>query len=268
MKRDIIIKLVLLFIFIFFTLFVINIVFGVEIPKNESSGVLGEKTKTFLPPKVSSVKDPFNDITIKPYGCFINLKNQYFLQESNPYNKLNQLDSGIIIKDDSIGKQDLLRLIKTIHDNGYEKYANTLLKKYENKEATAMSLMEYATLGYLNGYKYISLYKTDLRGKGRVYFTYSPPTASSAIYKHGYDFNDSEYQDILTKPTLPVESLTPLIGDNSDSAKCGFPCLSENGEPITFKDSGGNTREYMCGSVNYPSIKDDELWAMYEITAN
>ena len=264
MERNII-KLILFVVFIFFTIFVINIVFNIEKPDKQVD-LLGGKASTFLPPKVSHVNDPFNDISIKPYGCFINLKNQYFLQENNPYDKVNQLDSGLIIKDDSIGKQELLRLIKTIKDNGYEKYARALIKKYENKEATSLSLNEYATLGYLNGYKYISLYKTSLYGKGRVYFTYSPPTTSSAIYKYGYDFSDSEYQDVLTKPTYPAESLTPLTGD-LDSTKCGFPCLSEDGKPVTFKDSQGNTREYMCGSVNHPNIKDDELWAMYEIIA-
>lgn len=267
MKRDIIIKLVLFFVFIFFTLFVINIVFNIQIPVIPYGDTLGEKKKTFLPPKVAFVNDPFKDISIKPYGCFINLKNQYFIQQKNPYSKINQLDSGLIIKDDSIGKQELLKLIKTIKENGYERYANNLIKKYKDKEATSLSLIEYATLAYLNGYKFISLYKTELNGKGRVYFTYSPPTTSSAIYKYGTDFNETEYQDILTKPTLPVESLTPLTGDTS-SIKCGFPCTSDKGEPVTFKDSQGNTREYMCGSVNYPKLQDDELWAMYEIVAS
>lgn len=246
------------------TLFFVYSIVNAVITQNttDSPNILGGKLKTFSPPKVSNVNDPFHDISLKPVGCFENLKNQYFLHEVNPYNSSVQLDSGIIIKDDSIGKKNLDRLVETIIDNGYRSYGNTLKKKMNN--LSDLSIIDYATIGYLNGYKYISVYKTDLRGKGRVYFTYSPPTLSSATYKYGYNFTDDEFKEILTPPDFPDYQLTPEVNDQSNK-KCGFPCLNSNGEPETFVDSSGVKRQYMCGSVNYPNISDPEVYSVYEI---
>jgi hypothetical protein len=244
------------------TLFFIYSIFNAVMTEDNKDppNLLEGKSKTFSPPKVSSVNDPFHDISLKPVGCFENLKNQYFIHEVNQYNSSSQLDSGIIIKDDDIGKKNLSRLIETIRDNGYISYGNTLKRKMNN--LSDLSIIDYATIGYLNGYKYISVYKTDLHGKGRVYFTYSPPTLSSATYKYGYNFTDEEFKEILTPPDFPDYELTPTL--QSDK-KCGFPCLNSKGEPETFIDSSGVKRQYMCGSVNYPNIKDPEVYALYEI---
>ena len=110
--------------------------------------------------------------------------------------------------------------------------------------------------------KYISQYKSDLHGKDTIYYTYSPPTVSSTIYKYGYDFSDEDFNSILTSPDLPDHELTPKL--NSTGPVCGFPCF-ENGKLDTFVDPQGVTRQYMCGSINYPHIKDPETYAVYEI---
>lgn len=119
-------------------------------------------------------------------------------------------------------------------------------------------------MGKLAGYNFISVSKNDVSDKEgfSMYLTYSPPTVSSAIYKYGYDFTDAAFDSIVTESDLPEYSLTPKI--NSKGLKCGFPCLI-NDKPDTFVDSSGVERQYMCGSLNYPTLKTPERFAVYKI---
>ena len=202
------------------------------------------------------------DITIEPYGCFSNLKDKFFLKSINPYSKNKQFDSGIIISDHSV-KNDLRRLIKNVLKNGYDLYGNKLLKKYKtNYDYENMPIKEIATLAKLSGYNYISIYKTGLHSKGNVYLTYSPPMKTSVtdIYNN---FNSEQYQELLEKSDLLDYKLTPELNENS--LKCGYPCLPFN-KPSTFKDSNGKIRQYMCGSISYPTIKTPPRYAVYKIT--
>ena len=154
-------------------------------------------------------------------------------------------------------------MIQQLIKNGYSKFGNKLLDKINGKkDFKSISLHEYALIGFLNGYRYISIYKDDLHGNNTVYYTYSPPTISSTIYKYGYNFSDEEFNSVSTTSDLPDHELTPEL--NAKGSVCGHPCFN-NDNLETFVDPKGTTRQYMCGSVNHPNIKDPEIYAVYEI---
>ena len=85
-------------------------------------------------------------------------------------------------------------------------------------------------------------------------------------------FSDEKYKNSLSSSDLPNYTLTPrlnnytneLENDTSKELSCGYPCLPFN-KPDTFVDSQGVTRQYMCGSVAYPTIKTPSRYAVYEI---
>ena len=222
----------------------------------------------FVPekPHFNYIKDIYKDITIEPYGCFTNLKNQFFLQQINPYSTTQEYDSGIIIDDKDINSK-LKNLIITVINNGYDIYGKKLLKEYEKSGYTGVSLLDLGILGKLSGYNYMSISKqdiSDLEGF-KVYYTYSPPTVSSSIYKYGYNFTDEDFESVKTDSEFPVSSLVKKTGNsNTDSKLCGHPCLL-NGKPDTFVDSKGETKNYMCGSNTFPTLKSPELFAIYKI---
>ena len=116
-KDNFFIKLVIIAFFLFFTL-LIWVIFGFIKDKKKPSDtedLLAGKNKVFVPRSDRfKITDSYKNIKIKPYGCFTNLKNQYYLQELNPYNKLNVLDSGIIIKDVHAGNEKIIKLINLL----------------------------------------------------------------------------------------------------------------------------------------------------------
>jgi hypothetical protein len=82
------------------------------------------------------------------------------------------------------------------------------------------------------------LYKKNENEYGKIYLSYSPPMDRHNIYGN---FTQKEYNQSLLKPDSPKESL---------SSSCGFPC----------KDPG-----MMCGSDNYPNIKNTPRFAVYQM---
>lgn len=211
----------------------------------------------------------YDNIKLNPYGCFKNLKSNFFEKIINPYNKNLQGDnytSGLILSDNEKDK-DIQKLIHIVIDNGFEAYGKRILKKYDSVKNgfREVSLKEIGTLAKLAGYNYVSVYKYGPDSGGTIYLTYSPPMVSDIHSNFGYDYTSDEYNSILTKPSYPIETLTPKISDlDTDNIRCGYPCTN-NGVLDTFIDSSGNKRCYMCGSVGYPTINTSEIYSVYKI---
>jgi hypothetical protein len=205
----------------------------------------------------TDLTDIYKDIYLEPYGCFSSLDEKIFLKEINNYSNKNIFDSGIIISENKTDT-DLRDLINRVKSNGYDKYANTILAKY-NKDPDEflkkINIIEIGTLGKLAGYSYLSIYKTNEHSLGKIFLTYSPPM----------DNNDNK-----TKSDLPTYTLTPILNNytneqeqNGKPLACGYPCL-QNNEPLTFTDNGVK-KQYMCGSFAYPNIKTPSRFAVYHI---
>jgi len=147
------------------------------------------------------------------------------------YKKINPFSkikefNSLFVIKDSSSFQDLLN---EVNNNGFGDYVKKLDKNFNN-----IKLQELAVLGLFAGYKYISLYKKNEKEYGKIFLSYSPPMNKHNIYGQ---FTKKEYSNSLLEPDLPLES-------------CGFKC-----------NDG-----YMCGSENYPNIKNTQHFAVYEIT--
>ena len=258
------VKFIFVALFIFFSVLIIWLFKFIEKSESQNLKVPGVKNTPCANTLFSNHKS-YSNITLKPYGCFSDLKNQFFLECINPYDS-GKLDSGIFISADDTTKE-LKELINKVIKVGFSKYGNEILKKYQHAGETtdSITLLETATLAKLIGYNFISVYRTDIDSKydvGKIYLTYSAPTVSSSIYKYSTDISESDFDDIKTQSDLPELNLTPRVGSNEPS--CGIPCITY-GKPETFTDLSGNVRQYMCGSTNYPTLKTGQRYAVYEI---
>ena len=162
-------------------------------------------------------------------------------------------DSGIDIKS---YPDDIVSLIERVIKNGYDLYGNKILNKYNKTNYSSLDLIEIATLGYLSGYRYMSISKKNVNDEQKnIFFSYSPPMSSN---KEG---------DIAVSD-LPSFTLTPKINQYTNEEEnaqgkeisCGFPCL-KNGKPQIFNKD----KQFMCGSIVYPTIKTPPRFAVYEI---
>ena len=253
---------------IFFLVFVLLIIFLFRkvSSKSKLSNVITSHHKKHF-------NDAITDIKLEPYGCFSNLKGKFFLKKINPYSRISKFDSGIIISD-THQERDVLELIKQVIDNGYDLYGTKIYKKYFHTpdKFKYITIEELGALGKLAGYNYLSIYKIDKLEKGSVYLTYSPPMDTAITDSVGMDYTQEQYDKNLTKSDLSTYTLTPKLNKYTDEEKrepekelsCGHPCLPF-GEPMTFKDSKGDIRQYMCGSVAYPNIKTPPRYAVYKI---
>ena len=209
-----------------------------------------------IKPSSDTITETIDNINIKPVGCYTNIKGLFFTSCINPYSTSKIQDSGIFI---SKYPNDMITIIKRVIDNGYDLYGNKILNKYRKTDYSDLDLLEIATIGYLTGYRFMSIYKLDTKNVKQIFFSYSQPMSSTE------SLND------FAKPDLKGYTLTPKLNgytnenDNTPGKEisCGFPCLKE-GKPVTFKD-GDVTKHYMCGSVVYPTIKTPPRYAVYEI---
>lgn len=211
-------------------------------------------------PSNTTLTDIFGDIGIVPYGCFTNIKDEFFTSCINPYSKTKVPDAGIFI---SNYPHDMVQLINNVITNGYNLYGHDLMSKYSGTDYTNLHLQEIATLAKLNGYNYLSIYEEKQNSNDdttrKIFISYSPP------------MDDTKSSKNLAKSDLPDYTLTPLLGkyrneENKDSSlqlSCGYPCMS-NGKPETF-NKDGKEYQYMCGSIAYPSIKTPPRYAVYQI---
>jgi hypothetical protein len=268
--------IVVLSFFIFFTILII-VIFNFITKKtnpdsDDSEGDLLQQNNNLFA-GADRIED-VNKITIEPYGCFTNLKNQFFQERVNPYSKdKNLIDSSYYFTESGKTKA-LRRLILDVIKNGYSTFGNEMLKKYDTQGGNKnISLLEFAKLGKLAGYNYISVAKSDINSLNvtKAYFTYSPPTTSSALYKYTSNYSNEDFNSILTQTDLPEYTLTPKLNNYSSDISekdkelaCGFPCITF-GQPETFNDPNGTVRQYMCGSINYPTLKTPERYAVYKI---
>jgi hypothetical protein len=201
-------------------------------------------------PVVKNQGTVVNDISIKPVGCYINTPNMFFTSCINPYSTKKETDSGIeILK----YPDDITSLVNRTVVNGYT-LGNDIISKYPGTDYSKMSLLEYATLGYLSGYKYMSITKNTLQEPNVIFFSYSPPMNSL--------LNDKD----IAKPDYPYALTTPINGFTNENENapgkeigCGYPCL-QNGTPQTIDD-----KQYMCGSIVYPTIRSPPKYSVYEI---
>ena len=178
--------------------------------------------------RIKSILNPDSDIKLEPLGCFYNLDEKFFYKKINPFAKIKEFDSLFVIQNESSFKE----LLNEVKDNGFGDYVERLDTNYNN-----LTLQQFAVLGVFAGYNYISLYKKNESEYGKIFLSYSPPMNKHNIY--GY-FDEKNYNQSLLKHDLPHESL----------AGCGYKC----------KDS-----EMMCGSNNYPNIKNTPRFAVYRM---
>ena len=249
------IELIILIIFIVVVFIIFN--FNKNSSKNPSknsnnSSVITKKIKPTV-----ILTEFYKDIKLQPYGCFNNLDEKFFQKQMNPYS--NNIDSLVIINDDT-SDIDIKALIKTVMNNGYDIYAFKILNKYNSMQDgyRKINIEEIATLGKLAGYNYLSIYKINEKTRGKMYLSYSPPM-------------DELSDDKITKSDLPDYTLTPKLNNYTNEIEkavgkelsCGYPCLPD-GKPETFVEKG-KTKQYMCGSVGYPTIKTPTRFAVYKI---
>lgn len=201
--------------------------------------------------------DVFSDIQLEPYGCYMNIKDDFFTSQVNRYASSEKIpDSGITIHND----QTLKKIIEKIASNGFLQYAVSI----SSKSFDSLSLHELGILGKLAGYNYLSVYKMDPEKRGKVLMTYSPPLSTEIPQRYTQD----EFKKALLPTDLDDYTLTPVFGQYTNEVKkekgkslsCGFPCNE------TFIDPNGIKREYMCGSKNFPTIKTPTRYAVYKIT--
>ena len=225
------------------------------------------KNNKFRKPSKTQITDYYKNIDIEPVGCFEGVEDKFFLKDLNVYSSTKVYDSGIIISDTNLDT-DMRNLIKQVMNNGYDVFAFEMLDKYDKGNYKNMNMKEIATLGKLAGYSYMSLYKLDEKSRGKIYLTYSPPLD----YSLDYNYTDEQYKKALSKPN--DFTLTPKLNNYTNELEkapgkelsCGYPCLP-GGKVQVFKDASGNERQYMCGSVAYPSIKTGTRFSVYKIKA-
>jgi len=218
--------------------------------------------------KLRNVKDPYKSIILEPYGCFANLENKFFIKKINRNNREKTFDSAIVIEPEKL-EQGFYDLLKKVKENGYTQFANKINDKLKKLGWDDITIQEIGILAKYAGYDYLSIYKAGLHEKGRVYLTYSPPMD---LHNITGVFSEEKYKNSLSSSDLPGYTLTPKLNnytnesenDTSKELSCGFPCLPNN-KPDTFVDSNGVTRQYMCGSVGYPTIKTHSRYAVYKI---
>uniref|UniRef100_A0A6C0I894 Uncharacterized protein n=1 Tax=viral metagenome TaxID=1070528 RepID=A0A6C0I894_9ZZZZ len=264
---------------IFFTLVIIiifNYINKKDTPDDVWESSLVEDESIFKSIKQGELNP--DHITIEPYGCFSNLKNQFFEELVNPYSKENGKINSSYFFTEYKSKNEIRPLILDVIKNGYSVFGKKMLSIYDKNGLSGISLLDLAKLGKLAGYNYLSISKAPPDSKdlySKAYFTYSAPTVSSALYKYNTNYKPDEFKSILTNSDLPEHSLTPKVGkytneiDNEQGKEvsCGFPCTI-NGHDETFTDSNGITRQYMCGSVNYPTLKTPERYSVYKINVH
>jgi len=172
------------------------------------------------------------------------------------YSDVPILDSGIVISERNTDN-DMRALLEQINKNGFDIYANKIYNMYDSKGYNNMSILEIATVGKLAGYNYLSIYKIDEHTRGKIILSYSPPLDNIQTQK-------------LTSSDLPdFRLVTPVNGYTNEEEKapgkvfgCGYPCYKNKKLDIN------GDKEYMCGSVSYPSIKTPPRYAVYKINAS
>ena len=232
---------------------------------------LSETTQSLpkLKPNKMDLTEIYKDIDLQPYGCFSSLDEKFFLKKINPYTNSNVFDSGLIISEDN-RKKDTHELITQVINNGFGTYAYYIFNKYDNDPdgySKNMDIKEFAILGKLAGYDYLSVYKLNESTRGKIYLTYSPPMETQL----GFNATTDEYNNNLTKSNLPTYTLIPKLNNYTNENEktpgkelaCGYPCLP-NDKPMTFNENG-TTKQYMCGSVGFPDIKTPPRFAVYKI---
>jgi hypothetical protein len=182
-------------------------------------------------------KNP-EDITVKPYGCFKDIDERFFIRKLNPFSKVKIFNSVFVISENSMQK-DFQTLFDEITQNGFGEYA------LKQKNKNSFTLQELGALCLYAGYSYMSIFKTGLDGNMRIYFSYSPPMNKLNITGQ---FNQKEYNKYLLKSDLNYS-----LKFSSSETMCGYPCNSKN-------------PDYYCGSLNYPNIKSPTTFAVYSVS--
>jgi len=206
-------------------------------------------------PNFRTVIDPINDIKLQPIGCFTNITNLFFTSCVNPYSSEKITDSGINI---SNYPNDVTKIIRTVINNGYDIYGNKILNKYKGTDYSNLLLTELAILGYLCGYRYMSISSINPTSKN-IFYSYSPPMGDLVSDKD------------ISQPDLKNYTLTPKLNNYTNETNttpqselsCGYPCL-QNGNPQSFNENN-ETLQYMCGSSSYPNIKTPPRYSVYKI---
>ena len=133
------------------------------------------------------------DISVKPYGCFKDLNERFFIRKLNPFSKVKIFNSVFVISENSMQRD-----FQTLFDE----------------------ITQLGTLCLYAGYSYMSIFKTSLDGNMRIYFSYSPPMNRLNI---SGQFNQKEYNKYLLKSDLNYS-----LKFSSSETMCGYPCNSKN----------------------------------------
>ena len=175
--------------------------------------------------KVQLIRNPDQDIKLEPLGCYYNLEDRFFYRKINPFAKVKEFNSLFVVEDSNTYKS----LLTEVSNNGFEDYAKKM-----NPDFNTLSLQQLSTLALFAGYSYISLYKKNESEYGRIFLSYSPPMSKHNITG---SFTPKEFKEYTLKP------------DTTES-ECGYKCSDSS---------------KMCGSINYPNIKNTPRFAVYRI---
>ena len=185
---------------------------------------------------ITQIHNLNKDITLKQVGCFSNVFENFFLRKIIPFNTRKDFDSGLTITRKNLNN-DFSKVLELVKSNGFGEFAKSFERKY-SKNYSEVPLQELGALALFAGYSYLTISKFDEKTINEIYMTYSPP-----MDKHNItgNFTDEEYQNNLTKSTIPMNT-------------CGYSC--------------GDGSKYKCGSVSYPNIKSASLYSVYKIVEN
>ena len=156
-----------------------------------------------IKPSFDTITETIDNIDIKPVGCYTNIKGLFFTSCINPYSTSKIQDSGIFI---SKYPNDMVTLVKRVIQNGYDKYGNRILNKYNKTDYSDLDLLEIATLGYLSGYRFMSIYKLDEVSKYKTHHNNYTKLKSELnklltkkLKEYGYEMSKYDISKIYNK---------------------------------------------------------------------
>ncbi len=159
-------------IIILFFLFFMIILTRLFKVKHKEASVL--PINTVKKPNKHRLTEILKDIKLEPYGCFINIREHFFLKQINSYSTHSIYDAGIFVPSVKMN-EELKTIILKLINNGFDEYGYHILNKYPDDNFVNIKLIELATIGKLSGYSFISVCQLEPSGPKNILWSYSAP---------------------------------------------------------------------------------------------